>query len=371
MKKISILHLSQVSGGGVEKYIKLFLKYSNNEKFDNYLVAPNLDNYKEYKIKKSFEFNTNQSFSIIQLLKNVLFIRNIFKEIKPDIVYLHSTFAGVIGRLAAVGCNCKVVYNPHSWSFKMDISSIKKLFYKSIEFFLSFFTDKYILISKSEYELAKNICFNNRKLEIIYNGIEINERYNEIKELSDSLSGMYVIGMVGRICEQKNPLFFVEFAKELYKLRKDIFFIIVGDGELKKEIENKIVEYGMEDHFLITGWVNNPKDYIELFDQAVLFSKWEGLCLSIAEYMLARKPILATDIGGINDLIQNNVTGLLINNFNLNDAVISSLKIRENEKLSYNISKNAYDLVIKKFSIDKQMGNIENLFFNMLEKENG
>ena len=51
MKKISILHLSQVSGGGVEKYIKLFLKYSNNEKFDNYLVAPNLDNYKEYKIK--------------------------------------------------------------------------------------------------------------------------------------------------------------------------------------------------------------------------------------------------------------------------------------------------------------------------------
>ena len=340
MKKISILHLSQVSGGGVEKYIKLFLKYSNNEKFDNYLVAPNLDNYKEYKIKKSFEFNTNQSFSIIQLLKNVLFIRKIFKEIKPDIVYLHSTFAGVIGRLAAVGCNCKVVYNPHSWSFKMDILSIKKLFYKSIE------------------------------LEIIYNGIEINERHNEIKELSASLSGMYVIGMVGRICEQKNPLFFVEFAKELYKLRKDIFFIIVGDGELKKEIENKIVEYGMEDHFLITGWVNNPKDYIELFDQAVLFSKWEGLCLSIAEYMLARKPILATDIGGINDLIQNNVTGLLINNFNLNDAVISSLKIRENEKLSYNISKNAYDLVINKFSIEKQMGNIENLFFNMLEKEN-
>ena len=88
MKKISILHLSQVSGGGVEKYIKLFLKYSNNEKFDNYLVAPNFDNYKEYKIKKSFEFNTNQSFSIIQLLKNVLFIRKIFKEIKTTLSFL-------------------------------------------------------------------------------------------------------------------------------------------------------------------------------------------------------------------------------------------------------------------------------------------
>ena len=103
MKKISVLHLSQVSGGGVEQYIKLFLKYSDKNKFINYLVSPKINNYKDYndKIEEVFEFNVDQSFSPFKLFKNVLFFRGILKKVKPDIIYLHSSFAGVIGRLAA------------------------------------------------------------------------------------------------------------------------------------------------------------------------------------------------------------------------------------------------------------------------------
>ena len=368
MKKISILHLSQVSGG-VEQYIKLFLKYSNNEKFDNYLVAPNLDNYKGYRIKKSLEFNTNQSFSIIKLLKNILFIRKILKEIKPDIVYLHSTFAGVIGRLAAVGCNCKVIYNPHGWSFKMKVSLIKRIIYKSIESVLSLLTDKLILISKSEYDAAKKIVIKSNKLELVYNGIdtELNPKDNKLHiTIPDN---KYVIGMVGRISEQKNPLFFLEFAKLISKNYPNTLFIIVGAGELEQEVNKRIIEYGLSEKFLITGWVSNPEDYISLFDQAVLFSKWEGFGFAVAEYMLHKKPVIITDVDGMSELITDNYDGLKIKLGNLEDACLKSNMIRNNLRLANKLGENALNTVLTSFSAKDKIERIEKLFTDLVGKQ--
>lgn len=369
MKKISVLHLSQVSGGGVEQYIKLFLKYSDKNKFINYLVSPKINNYKDYndKIEEVFEFNVDQSFSPFKLFKNVLFFRGVLKKVKPDIIYLHSSFAGVIGRLAAFLLPCKVIYNPHSWSFKMNVSPIRKIFYKLIESSLSLLTDKYILISKLEYDLGKSIGINKDKLELIYNGIEVNNQsYSEIS-LPISATGKYIIGMIGRISEQKNPLFFVEFAKEIYRREKNTFFIIVGDGELRLEVEDKVSEYGLKDNFLITGWVDNPKNYLVLFDQAVLFSKWEGLCLSIAEYMQCKKPILATNIGGINDLVENNNTGLLINEGDLESAVRKSFILRKDLRLNKLLSENAYHKLLSNFSIERQMSEITLMFIKLIK----
>ena len=142
--------------------LKLFLKYSDVTKFNNYLVAPNLENYDEFNgyLKMSVNFNMEQTFSPLKIFKNVFFIRSVLKKINPDIVYLHSTFAGVVGRIASIGLPTKVVYNPHGWSFKMDNSYLKKLIFKLIEFSLSFLTDKFILISESEYILANHISFN-------------------------------------------------------------------------------------------------------------------------------------------------------------------------------------------------------------------
>lgn len=370
MKKISVLHLSQVSGGGVGQYIKLFLKYSDYGNFENYLVLPDTNKYKDFEpqISGCFEFNTAQSFSPIKLLKNVLFIRSILKQVNPDIIYLHSSFAGVIGRIAAIGLPSKIVYNPHGWAFKMNVSSIKKYFFRFIELALSFFTDKYILISESEYRLAKLVCKNRSKLQLIYNGVEVREYNFSTKESIPLRNEKYTIGMIGRLSEPKEYFFFVQFAKEIIKLNKDTFFIIVGDGEFRRDIEDKILEYDLQEHFLITGWVNNPEYYLSLFDQAVLFSKWEGLSLTVAEYMVQKKPILATNIGGINDLIEHGDSGFLIDIGDLDGAVSYSMKIRYDNSLSKILGNNAHRRVVSGFSISKQMAEIENMFKNIITR---
>ncbi|HFI0832739.1 TPA: glycosyltransferase family 4 protein [Streptococcus suis] len=371
MKKISILHLSQVSGGGVEKYIKLFLKYSDVTKFTNYLVAPNLENYDELNeyLETSVDFNMEQTFSPLKIFKNVFFIRSVLKKIKPDIVYLHSTFAGVVGRIASIGLPTKVVYNPHGWSFKMDNSYLKKLIFKLIEFSLSFLTDKFILISESEYTLANHISFNKSKFSLINNGVEVSTRdsRNEVEEIFPNED--FIIGMVGRLSPPKEYFFFIDFAKKILQIRNDTNFIIVGDGELRSEIERMILDDGLGDKIYITGWVANPRDYIEKFDQAILFSRWEGLSLTIAEYMSQKKPILATNIGGINDLISEGETGMLIELGDLDLAVSKSFELRNNPELSKQLANNAYSRVVEQFSIEKQMAEIESLFLEIFNNE--
>ena len=118
--------------------------------------------------------------------------------------------------------------------------------------------------------------------------------------------------MVGRIAEQKAPDVFVEMAQNVAKRIPEAFFLIVGDGELRDQIEVQIELAGLREQFYITGWVENPQDYMRLFDVAVLLSRWEGFGLVLPEYMLARKPIVATKVDAIPELIKDRVNGLLV-----------------------------------------------------------
>lgn len=368
MKKIKILHFSQV-GGGVDRYLRLYLKYSDKSQFENVVIGTpslNKDDYID-KTNKFYQLDISQSFSPFKLLKNIFLVRKILNQEAPDILYLHSTFAGVIGRIAAIGLKCKVVYNPHGWSFKMNVSPLKKKVYAFIEKILSLLTDKLILISKSEYQSAKDIGIRSDKLSLVYNGIEITVS-NQIASLPIDISDKYVIGMIGRLSEQKNPLFFLEFAREILRLYPDTYFIMVGDGELRNIVEQKINEYALGKNILITGWVNNPEMYLNLFDQAVLFSKWEGFGLAVAEYMMYKKPTIITNIDGMVELITSEKSGFIIELNDLPDAIKKSSFIRNNEKVSKKFVEVAYHKVCHNFNIVDKVREMENIFKNILEK---
>ncbi|MGF0070453.1 glycosyltransferase family 4 protein [Streptococcus orisratti] len=367
--KIKILHFTQV-GGGVDRYLKLFLKYSNKNMFENIIVGTSAINSEDYENNSNgfYEISVPRSFSPIKVFKSVYNLKKILKLEKPDVVYLHSTFAGVIGRLACLNEYCKVVYNPHGWSFKMDETRIKLTIYKIIEKLLSYLTDKYVLISESEFREAEAIRIPLSKLTLIHNGIDIdrNTAFNSQNFRPEYLKNKYIVGMVGRLSNQKNPLFFVEFAKLLSEFYDDLFFIIVGDGELRNEVEILIDEYGLKDNFLITGWVSNPEYYLTMFNQAVLFSKWEGLCLAVTEYMLFKKPTLVTSIGGIEDLIIDGKTGFSITNFSISEAIEKARYIRENPEKSNEIADAAYEFVTTEFDFKYKVDMIEALFLDLL-----
>ena len=291
----------------------------------------------------------------------------LIKEIKPDIIYSHSSKAGGVVRIPAKIMGITNIYNPHGWAFDMDASKTKRYIYILIERILSRFTDKIICISNYEKELAlkKKITLK-EKIEVIENGIDIDKFTNEVDSSSlrrrlgikdDEL----VIGMVARITEQKSPYTFLNIAEQITKLIPEAKCIFVGDGDLKDEIQLAIEKRGLEKNCLITGWVDNTKEYIDLFDYALLTSKWEGFGLAVTEYMACKKVVLASNVGGITNIIEDNIDGFLIDDYSGRKYVEKIMHLQENEAEKDKLIENAYNKVLRKYN-SKQLYTVQILW---------
>lgn len=359
--KKKILCVAQAAGG-VANYLSMLFKYIDRKQFECIFVCskdylqeefmPLVDCLEYVDMQREIKFRDD--------LRAVFQLRKSIKKHNPDIVYLHSSKAGVIGRLAALGLKKKIVYNAHGWAFNMKCSKVKKNFYKYIEKVFAIFTNKIIAISTFEAESAlKNRICSESKIRVIENGIDIAaiEKAIETKRLTRSQFNIpknaYVVGMVGRITKQKAVDIFVEAANIIKTSIPDAYFIIVGDGDEHREIEQLIHKYNLESRFHITGWVKNPIDYMQLFDQAVLLSRWEGFGLVLAEYMLCKKPIVATSVDAIPNLIENNVNGVLVSPNNPKEVAQVIVTLYENQDMRNKLIENGLNVVKKRFDVKR------------------
>lgn len=371
MKKI--MHIVQAPGG-VERYIQMFLKYIDKTKYENIMVCSKDYNQEEYvNVTSAFEYvDMIREIHLISDFKSILRVRKLIKKYKPDIVYCHSSKAGAIGRAADFGLKNVVVYNPHGWAFNMECGSRKKVVYRFIERCLAGLTNRMIAISDYEKESAINnhIC-KPEKIQVIYNGIDLYaydqdvHNYHIIRADLGISENAYVIGYVGRLSKQKSPDVFIKAAAEIKKKIPQAYFLMVGDGEEREQTEQLINELGLRDCVHITGWVDNPMEYVMLFDQAMLLSRWEGFGLVLAEFMWAGKPIVATRVDAIPNLISDGVNGLLVEKDNVDAVVEASARIYEDKELTAKLCEKGKQIVGKRFSIERVVAEHEELFEKM------
>lgn len=316
--KIRILHVAQAAGG-VDRYIRMLLKYLDKEKFENILVCSQDFHEEDYRdLVDSFEQVEMTRAIGGRDLKAIKGVRALIKKYNPDIVYAHSSKAGAIARAADIGLRNRCVYNPHGWAFNMRCSAKKKAMYTAIEKIAAPFCDKIICISDAEKQSAldKKICRED-KLQVIFNGVDIESYENGVrgaikrKDLNIP-EDAFVVGMVGRMSPQKAPDVFVKMAKQVKDEVPNAHFIIVGNGNQEDEIRKYAEDNGFSNSLNITGWVDNPMSYVELFDVACLLSRWEGFGLALPEYMMAGKPIVASRVDAIPNIIRNGENGLLV-----------------------------------------------------------
>lgn len=315
------------------------------DEFEHILVCSSTYNVNKFKalVKDAVVVeNMKNAISPKSDLSAILSVRKLIKKYNPDIIYCHSSKAGAIGRIADIGFNNKVIYNAHGWSFNMkgQNSKIIKL-YKFIEKTLAKYTDKIVCISEYEKERAlnNNIC-SIEKIIVINNGIDFEEYLKVQPKCRDGISisqDAFVIGAVGRLHNTKAPDIFVRMASIVKETIPQAFFIMVGDGPYREIIEKQIEDANLKDSFYITGWVDDPLDYINLFDVATLLSRWEGFGLVLPEYMLMGKPIVATKAGAIPYVIGD--AGLLIDVDDFNQASDSVIKLFQDKELKASIVK--------------------------------
>lgn len=253
MKKIRILNVAQAAGG-VDRYIRMLLKYLDKDKFENVLVCSQDFHEEDYKgLVISFEQIEMTRAIGGNDLKAIKEVRALIKKYNPDIVYAHSSKAGAIARVADIGLRNHCVYNPHGWAFNMRCSAKKKAIYTMIEKIAAPFCDKIICISDAEKQSAldKKICKED-KLQIIFNGVDIeayeNGAHGAVKRRDLNIpEDAFVVGMVGRISQQKAPDVFIKMAKQVKDEVPNAHFIIVGNGNQEDEIRKYAKDNGFSD----------------------------------------------------------------------------------------------------------------------------
>lgn len=345
MKKI--LYIVESFGSGVFSFLVDLINEIDNDY--NITIAYGVreetpENFCDY-FDKSINFvrikNFTRNISIKKDFMALKEIRNIIKELNPDIIHLHSTKAGILGRLAANGKKTKMFYNPHGFSFlKKDDSKIKRIVYWAIEKITAMINKKCTIIgcSKGEYKEALKL---NKNSICINNGINIEKIKKETQGLISKEINLNEIKIctIGRIGYQKNPRFFNEIANEF----PNIQFTWIGDGELRNELKSQNIN--------ITGW-KNRKEVIEILntqDIFILTSLWEGLPISLLEAMYMKKLCIVSDCIGNRDVIDDGKNGYIINDINKLKNIIENLSIISYEK----IISESYRELLEKYTTEK------------------
>ena len=384
-KKVRVLHIAEAPGG-VERYLVALLtklKQNYSDELEHILVcSDSIDagTFTGIVAKVEHVADMHHPISARSDFRSIMEVRKLISKYKPDIVYCHSSKAGAIGRLANVGLKNRQgkknisVYNAHGWAFNMKGADKKVIeSYVLIEKMLAPATDSIICISEFEKNtaLSHGIC-EPGKLHVIYNGIDFDEECVERSKPWDMMGipdNAFVVGTVGRLATQKAPDVFVKAASVIKKRIPEAFFVIVGDGLNRKDTEKLVREYGLSDCFLITGWVNNPFNYICNFDVAMLMSRWEGFGLVLPEYMLIRKPIVASNVDAIPEIIQDGVNGLLVEREDYYAAAEAVVRLHDDPALREYLVENEGKIVKDRFNVERTAREHRDLFMKLVGRD--
>ncbi|WP_158962014.1 glycosyltransferase [Myroides fluvii] len=349
-----IIHIVESFGGGVYSYFKdLALFFSQHPDIETYIIYSNKrKEITQDQIDQDFPssirlipLEMERELRPIQDLRSTFELRRTLKQLTPDVIHLHSSKAGVIGRWASfmLPFKPKVYYTPHGYSFlRQDISSVKqKLFYGIEKLTQLIFGGTTIACGDTEFKIAQKIG----KALLVRNGIDLHQLNQHYREKENTGSPL-VIGTIGRISYQKNPTLFNDVAL-LFPQHQ---FIWIGDGELRHLLTAPNIK--------ISGWFTNNTEvfpYLNQLDVYMQTSLWEGLPIAVLEAMAFRKPILATDVIGNNDIVEPHTNGFLFTQATDLHPILEQL---ENPKYRSALGEKAYSNCQAKFNKDQNLSEL-------------
>ncbi len=315
-------------------------------------------------------------------------IKKIIQEFKPDIVHTHASKAGTLGRLAASSCGVPIIIHTfHGHVFHSYFGKFKTLFYKTIERYLAKKSTIIIAISeiqKQELVDIHKICSTD-KIKVIPLGFDLSKFQENISEKRKLFRAKYnldddeiAISIIGRLVPIKNHALFLEALKIISKkTSKKIRAFIVGDGEERQAIESKARELGIpfidgeksneKTLLTFTSWIKEIDIVLSGSDIIALTSYNEGTPVSLIEAQAANKPIVTTNVGGIENVVLPNQTALLCNNNDLNKFSEALLRLIEEDATRLSMSEKGWNHVKEKFHYTRLVKDMENLYKNLLK----
>lgn len=336
--------------GGVEQFINTFSDYLKKETNVNFIVllfnkGLLYEKLKEarietYIISSGFKYNIGVIRQIIRL----------FKEKKINIVHTHGYKANILCSIAGKVCNAKIIKTEHGKiepstgynRFKMQINHrIDRIISRLL-------LDEIVFVSKDIESYYKKY-YRNLKSTVIYNGIPRIE-VNLDKNLQGFDYNAFNLGIVGRLTKVKGHIFLLRALKNLNDLG-NIKLNIFGNGHLEEELRDYCNKNGISNIVAFYGFKENIYYYMAALDVLVMPSLHEGMPYAILEAMYLKIPIIASDVGGLKEILGNNVDALLVPPANEEKLANAIRYLYENSEVREQFKKNIYKKVSERFFI--------------------
>jgi len=278
-------------------------------------------------------------------------LRRIIKENSIKIVHVHSPHAHALGLLAGKSAgNCKVVLSRRV-DFPIRKNILSRLKYFNI--------DRIIAISEGVKRALMADGLAEEKIDVIYSGVDI-ERFQGVGAdylFSQLVLNRYMlrIGNIAGLTWEKGHRTLLNAARIVVDQIPGVVFLIAGEGPLRREIEILIEKLNLDENVKLLGFRQDIPEILSLLDLFVLSSSWEGLGTSLLDALASRLPVVATNVGGIPEIIKHGLNGILVAPEDpdaLAQAIIHLLKNRDKAR---QMGEEGFRIVREKFSVDRMV----------------
>jgi glycosyltransferase involved in cell wall biosynthesis len=315
----------------------------------------------------------------VQPIKDTMALLNLwrlFRRERPQIVHTHSAKAGIIGRWAARLAGVPLVFHTaHGFGFNDFQRPTVRNIYIALERLTARWTTKLFLVSYANADTAEKCGMVRRGDWVLARDSISVEEFLQPRPRREKLSSWRVpedkviVGMVACFKPQKSPEDFIEVAAHVLKQTDRAHFVMAGDGELRASVEERIRRHGIEAGVTLLGW-QNEKDMPEIYrnlDIVVLTSLWEGLPCVFSEAMACELPIVATNVDGAREAVNDGENGFLHEPHDIERMAQSVLKLIADSALRQKMGQSGKKRVME-FDIGTSVDTVESTYQEYLKK---
>lgn len=367
-KKIKVLEFICPTGFyGAERWILALAKNSNRNNIDYELavtVEQNSQNLQLVKQFKSYNEHTHEitmshkfDLSVIQKLVTLVKKRHI------DIIHSHGYKSDILAVIVAKKAGVKAVITPHGFE-NVDDLKLKSFIWLGCQ--VMRFADKVVPLSKQLIKDVEKFGIQKSKLQYIQNGVDLSEVEQQENRPRVNHSAIKNIGFVGQIISRKNIKDLLDIFDSLFQTNPNIRLTLLGDGELRKELQEYSQTLSSKGCIHFLGFRNDRLEQLQQFDLFVMTSSLEGIPRCLMEAMAIGIPVAAYDIKGIDQLITHQQTGLLAKFGDKADLQLQWQKLLNDKNYANLLASNAKDFVYQHYSAQRMATEYEQLFKSLL-----
>ena len=322
--------------------------------------------------------NLVQPLHPLKDLLGLIDLTRFLRKKRYHIVHTHNSKAGFIGRLAAKWAGVPIiVHTVHGFAFHDREPAWRQILFRNLERLASRWCDKMVFISQPLIDWALRDRITRReKILKIYSGIELDHfkpvpdgEKKALKEAWGIREEAPVVGIVSKLWEGKGHTTLIHAFEGLKQEIPEAVLVIVGEGYLRDKLSDLVDRLGLKGSVLFTGFQMDVRRIIATFDVAVLPSFFEGMGRVLLEAMAMGKPVVASSVGGIPDLVHHGKNGLLVTPGSVSELKSGLLTLIRNKALAKEMGKEGRKQISEEFSAGRMAQSIEKLYRELLQRK--